>query len=63
MLSFRVIVVVDGERTIQVVESFERAPLPGQVIALPGGTESATIRHVITAQRNGLAGVVLAWAS
>ena len=61
MLSFRVIVVVDGERTIQVVESFERAPLPGQVIALPG-TEPVTIRHVLTAQRNGLAGVVLAWA-
>ena len=62
MLSFRVIVVVDGERTIQVVESFERVPDPGEVIQLPG-TEPVTVRHVIEAQRHGLAGVVLAWAS
>ena len=48
MLSFRVIVVVDGERTIQVVESFERVPDPGEVIQLPG-TEPVTVRHVIEA--------------
>lgn len=61
MLSYRVIVVIDGERTIQVVTPFERAPDPGEVLALPD-SGLVTVRHVIKAQRNGLAGVILAWA-
>ena len=61
MLSFRVIVVVDGERTIQVVVPFEHAPHPGDVMALPQGS-SVTVRHVINASRGGVAGIILAWA-
>lgn len=60
MFSFRVIVVVDGERTIQVVTTFERVPSAGATIALPGRAP-VTVRHVIEAPRHGLAGVVLAW--
>jgi hypothetical protein len=61
MLAFRVIVVVDGERTVQVVSTFDRVPPAGAILALPG-LEPVTVRHVIEAPRNGLAGVVLAWA-
>jgi hypothetical protein len=61
MLSFRVIVVLDGERTIQVVAPFEHAPNPGEVIALPLG-KSVTVRHVINESRAGLAGIILAWS-
>ena len=62
VLLFRVIVVVDGERTIQVVSAFDRAPSAGATITLPGH-EPVTVRHVIEGQRHGLAGVVLAWAA
>ena len=60
--SFRVIVVVDGQRTIQLVMPFEQAPAEGDVISLPSGT-SATVRHVLEGTRDGLDGIVLAWAA
>ncbi len=59
---FRLIVVVDGERTIQEVVALEHLPHPGEVIALPHG-HAVTIRHVINASRDGVAGIILAWAS
>jgi hypothetical protein len=58
--SFRVIVVEDGTRTIQLVMGFERPPYEGDVVELPDGLR-VTVRHVISATREGLAGVVLAW--
>ena len=63
MPSFRVIVVVDGERTIQVVVPFEHVPHPGEVILLPQEGNPVTVRHGINAPRAGLAGIILAWAS
>lgn len=63
MPAFRVIVVVDGERTIQVVVPFEHVPHPGEVISLPQAGNPVTVRHVINAPRAGLAGIILAWAS
>ncbi len=60
MALFRVIVVVGGERTVQVTVPFERAPTPGETIALPEG-RLVTVRHVIEARRDGLSGIVLAW--
>ena len=62
MLPFRVIVVVDGERTIQTVTPLEHAPTPGETIKLPG-TPPVTVRHVIASPRGNVSGVVLAWAS
>lgn len=61
MALFRVIVVVGGERTLQVTVPFERAPTPGETIALPEG-RLVTVRHVIEARRDGLSGIVLGWA-
>ena len=58
---FRVIVVVGGERTVQVTVPFERAPTPGETIAVPDG-RIVTVRHVIEARRGGLSGIILAWA-
>ena len=39
----------------------ERAPYEGDQVVLPDGM-SVTVRHVISATRDGLAGVILAWA-
>ncbi len=58
--SFRVIVVEDGNRTIQIVVPFERVPYEGDVVELPDGMQ-VKIRHVISAAKEGLAGIVLAW--
>ena len=60
VLSFRVIVVEDGNRTTQIVVPFERVPYEGDVVELPDGMQ-VKIRHVISAAREGLAGIVLAW--
>ena len=57
---FRVIVVVGGERTVQVTVPFERAPTPGETIAVSEG-RIVTVRHVIEARRKGLSGIILAW--
>lgn len=57
---FRVIVVVAGERTVQVTVPFERAPTPGETIAVSEGCV-VTVRHVIEARRKGLSGIILAW--
>lgn len=58
--SFRVIVVEDGNRTTQIVVPFERVPYEGDVVELPDGMQ-VKIRHVISAAKEGLAGIVLAW--
>ena len=58
--SFRVIVVEDGNRTTQMVVPFERVPYEGDVVELPDGMQ-VKIRHVISAAKEGLAGIVLAW--
>ena len=60
MLSFRVIVVEGGDKTIQLDLPFERAPHEGDVFKLPDGVE-VRVRHVISAAREGLAGVIFAW--
>ena len=60
MYSFRVIVVEDGTRTIQIVLPFERVPYEGDVVELPDGMR-VKIRHVISAAKEGLSGIVLAW--
>jgi hypothetical protein len=60
MLHFRVIVVEDGDRTLQLDMPFERVPYEGDDFELPDGLE-VRVRHVISAARDGLAGVVLAW--
>lgn len=56
------IVVEDGTRTTQLVMPFDRVPYEGDVFELPDGLR-ATVRHVISATREGLAGVILAWPS
>lgn len=65
MDSYRVIVVVDGVRTVQAVVPLERPPRPGDSIGLPvaeaGATQSFVVRNVIARRRADLAGVVLAW--
>jgi hypothetical protein len=58
MLPFRVIVVDTNETTVLVVP-LPRAPDPGETVELPHG-ERVTVRHVISAARDGLAGIVLA---
>ena len=58
--SFRVVVVEDGNRTTQMVVQFERVPYEGDVVELPDGMQ-VKIRHVISAAKEGLAGIVLAW--
>jgi hypothetical protein len=58
MLPFRVIVVDDNQTTVLVVP-LERAPDPGETVELPHG-QRVTVRHVISATREGLAGIVLA---
>lgn len=60
VFSFRVIVVEDGNRTTQIVVPFDRVPYEGDVVELPDGMQ-VKIRHVISAAREGLAGIVLAW--
>jgi hypothetical protein len=60
MFYFRVIVVEDGDRTLQLDLPFERVPYEGDTFRLPDGLE-VRVRHVISAARDGLAGVVLAW--
>jgi len=57
---FRVIVVVGGERTVQVTIPLERAPTPGETIPVSDG-RVVTVRHVIEARRRGLSGIILAW--
>jgi hypothetical protein len=57
---FRVIVVEDGTRTTQIVVPFDRIPYEGDVVELPDGMR-VKIRHVISAAKEGLAGIVLAW--
>jgi len=59
--SFRVIVVEDGTRTTQLVMPFDRTPYEGDVVELPDGLQ-VIVRHVISATRDGLAGVILAWS-
>lgn len=61
-MNFRLIVVVDGERTIQEIVHFQRAPHAGDVISLAAGGR-VTVRHVLEAQRHGLSGIVLAWTT
>ena len=58
MLPFRVIVVSANQTTVLVIP-LERAPDPAETVALPNG-EHFTVRHVISATRDGLAGIVLA---
>ena len=60
VFSFRVIVVEDGNRTTQIVVPFERVPYECDVVELPDGMQ-VKIRHVISAAREGLAGIVLSW--
>ena len=60
MLSYRVIVIEGGDKTIQLDLPFERAPYEGETFKLPDGIE-VRVRHVISAAREGLAGVVFAW--
>jgi hypothetical protein len=61
MPPFRVIVVDDDqERATTLLDvPFDRAPDPGEIVDLPHG-ERVTVRHVISAARDGLAGIVLA---
>lgn len=60
MLPFRVIVIEDGQRTTQLVLPLDRAPHPDELLELPDGAK-VKVRHVISAARDGLAGIVLAW--
>ncbi len=59
-MRYRLIVVVDGQRTIQEIVPFEQVPRPGEIIAF-GNERRMKVRHVIEAERHGLAGIVLAW--
>jgi hypothetical protein len=63
MEPYRIIVIVDGVRTIQAVVPLEGAPRPGDPIVLPeaGNDQRFVVRHVISERRADLAGVVLAW--
>ena len=56
MSSFRLIVV---EGTSRLVVPLERTPDPSDVMTMPHGG-LVTVLHVITAARDGLAGIVLA---
>lgn len=58
MPPFRVIVVGDNQTTVLVVP-LDRAPDSGASLELPDG-ERVIVRHVISATRDGLAGIVLA---
>jgi hypothetical protein len=58
MLPFRVIVVNENQTTVLDVPLY-RAPDPGEIIDLPHG-ERVAVRHVISADRDGVAGIVLA---
>ena len=58
--AFRVIVVEEEERrTTMFVVPFERAPDIGSVVELPEG-QRILVRHVLSGDRDGLAGIVLA---
>ena len=60
MLPFRVILVEDdARRTSTFVVSLERAPDAGSILELPQG-HRVLVRHVLSAERDGLAGIVLA---
>lgn len=61
MRTFRVIVVVEGVRTEQATMTFGRVPRPGETIATLEG-RVVTVRHVIEAERQGVCGIILAWA-
>ena len=61
MLPFRVIVASDN-RTTSLIVPFEQAPYLGETVELPHG-ERATVLHVISAARDGLAGIVMAEAA
>jgi hypothetical protein len=56
MLPFRVIVIDENQTTVLVVP-FDRARDLGEAVELPHG-ERVTVRHVISAARDGLAGIV-----
>ena len=56
------IVIEDGTRTTQLVMGIDRTPYEGDVLELPDGLE-VTVRHVISAARDGLAGIVLTWVA
>jgi len=60
MQEFRLIVIEDGNRTMQLVTPLERVPYEGDLLQLPDGAQ-VKVRHVISAARDGLAGIVLAW--
>jgi len=58
--AFRVIVVEEEERGITMfVVPFEREPDIGSVVELPEG-QRILVRHVLSGDRDGLAGIVLA---
>lgn len=58
MPPFRV-VVSDGESVTTFVVPLVRAPIPGETVRLPNGNP-VTVDHVISASRDGLAGIVYA---
>jgi hypothetical protein len=59
MLPFRVILIEQDEsRTTTFVVQFGRAPDVGSVIELPHG-DRVLVRHVLSGERDGLAGIVL----
>jgi hypothetical protein len=60
MLYFRVIAIEGGDKTIQLEMPFECAPDEGDTFTLPDGVE-VRVRHVISAVRDGLAGIIFAW--
>jgi hypothetical protein len=60
MRPFRVILVDENQSsTTTFVVPLERAPDAGSVIELPQG-QHVHVRHVLSAERDGLAGIVLA---
>jgi hypothetical protein len=63
MLRYRLVVVDDESRPgDRLVIPFTDEPSPGGAVELPGGN-TVTISHVISTAREGLAGIVLAYAS
>jgi hypothetical protein len=60
MRPFRIILIEDdSRRTSTFIVPFERAPEAGAIVKLPQG-EQILVRHVLSAERDGLAGIVLA---
>jgi hypothetical protein len=63
MLRYRVVIVDEKPRpSDRRVVRFDDPPSPGGAVELPGGN-TVTISHVISTAREGLAGIVLAYAS